>query len=1604
MVLENEENVGKVAQPDLEGLPQPDTDPGVIDVDDEAIEEDGDGEEESEGRRNAGDVSNEPSATIELDSSPRDAREQKAVDVIDLEEDDEGEAEGDVEVEEEHGEAKNGVETGSSEEDGEENDAPDPAKRDRDEDREDDGTPPVGIKDVSGDEISPAESDEAIESEERENEKLNLNEEKPPEISATMTVECQQHDARPQLASDSGELKSLPKPAEQSIGEDLAAGEAKDTALRDQVQSESQIVPASVGKASKETIETGGGSDQHQSPTSSASKANERPNVHLLSSVGDELPQTALNGTNDGTKNVPEPVEGDRKDTAAQVTELAPNEHRESKALGTKEPRGETLAQDTEASDMKPQESSNAIDSDRVRLQEVGNDVIQEIEIDDTQVQSKSEDISDFDDGDDEEVVEEGNVHMDTDLTDDEPVQEEQLTTHDGKPEELVSSKTGTGSTDDNQILEHYTNDVSKVDDSQLLGAYSGSSDAVPSAKQKVSEIDKEGIGKGPELATKAKVQPKALDSVDEVNKAHAAGSKMESDGDISLSEKASLTNNELEEQRKTPPTEGPIHEEDQSQKGTDLDSKMDIVTPVKELSSKGSANMNLTAPLFGMQTMELPKGPVSFSSPPSFQRSRLSPSAPPFIPAAHRDARNAATPQTKAIPATEMDVDSSRTEENPTAHLKAELAKPFEGSAVREPKLKSEEIAPSPSDSQPSDTRTSSVKVLETGHMSQAGTDQADGVESVVQVSRTVDQAPALLKTPQTLSVKPDGSQPTVPKISAVSKGVPPEGMPHSEKDVIKEESKSQQKKVSFGSIETITVPKAPSQKSTMQPSQVSTSESETRVEEQELKEEENDDGSVYEVSHVPISVRIGNGTAMKRDSLSTLRLAISKSGEAKLEMFKEAASSLLLFESLSNTRNTIRIRKVAKRTVVTITLMTNNSGGAQVAKKYYVPLGKHIYDKLFNILVIHLNDGGPARPGVESTPSSSSGKKAAPSSGSDAEGPQTVAGKRSLDVSDKKDPKRVKVAERRKQLLETKAKLLENLKAARKNKTGTGTKDHPVLEKSLKRTAATPIPPSSLSTSSQLRIPSSMTPKSTALPIGTSSTPAPLANTTQDTAIHSENPGINAPGLHSTDVKAPNQKAPTRSDTAVAGQTAGVSKPKPGQPLQAPPLSTSGKRPRSGQQPHRLQPGQNPHAGQGTNSMKKMRVIDEKSHAAPSGSNINVQDKLRVLRDRARRGGYTGSLPIPIAGRRDVAESEELKKLRSLLDEKTRIQTQAEKQKVEAIKGMTVAKEETKMAREAAQKTLDALSKAKEEVTKKKSEVSTLLEERREIEKELTAKRAENDLSVRQKAELDAQVSKLLKHVESALSAENALEHQKKESFSRCDHNNVSDFFDRLWTFKPSTWPVMEDSDIGARACARHGWYNSGVNVLRSTEGVELRLRNLYEDADVHLEEMERVTTALVQEHQFLSGWRGKQCARDIGKELLDQETLKKNVSEIEKHDVKTRVKGFPERADRLCALIAACGWKPYGKAVRCEWCGAISVGDLHLRESHYKFCMFAEEQDEVRRNIELLGLDWEVEGDRLGWFFRSSYGDVADTVRERISEQQGLKDEGGDVVMAG
>lgn len=98
-------------------------------------------------------------------------------------------------------------------------------------------------------------------------------------------------------------------------------------------------------------------------------------------------------------------------------------------------------------------------------------------------------------------------------------------------------------------------------------------------------------------------------------------------------------------------------------------------------------------------------------------------------------------------------------------------------------------------------------------------------------------------------------------------------------------------------------------------------------------------------------------------------------------------------------------------------------------------------------------------------------------------------------------------------------------------------------------------------------------------------------------------------------------------------------------------------------------------------------------------------------------------------------------------------------------------------------------------------------------------------------------------------------------------CRPESADDFNERLYTFRPSSWHAFgEVGKICPVQCAMHGWFNSGTNMLTSTDGAVVVL-----DADVltrsgvaqYQAEVARVRDAITATgHSMLSPWIGASC----------------------------------------------------------------------------------------------------------------------------------------------
>ena len=261
----------------------------------------------------------------------------------------------------------------------------------------------------------------------------------------------------------------------------------------------------------------------------------------------------------------------------------------------------------------------------------------------------------------------------------------------------------------------------------------------------------------------------------------------------------------------------------------------------------------------------------------------------------------------------------------------------------------------------------------------------------------------------------------------------------------------------------------------------------------------------------------------------------------------------------------------------------------------------------------------------------------------------------------------------------------------------------------------------------------------------------------------------------------------------------------------------------------------------------------------------------------------------------------------------------------------------------------------------------------------------------------ELDGKrLTDVLAAIKSAVKSAGIGEAHKPESLSRCEPKNVSDFFDRLHTFRPSTWRgFARGHALSAVECARHGWHNSDIDELTSSEGsvITAKLETCFDSASMTAE-IERVRKLVVGGgHRLLSGWIGESSPLEFeslegSKRTCNAAQLKTNAKQLESKrvveilgnrdfDSTLSSKGL-SAADKYRRL-ACYNWKARGSEedldLYCDWCGRsvlltpedmVRSGgkgcvEFDVATSHYVFCPFGGE--EGKRNAEVMGMSLAV-----------------------------------------
>lgn len=213
--------------------------------------------------------------------------------------------------------------------------------------------------------------------------------------------------------------------------------------------------------------------------------------------------------------------------------------------------------------------------------------------------------------------------------------------------------------------------------------------------------------------------------------------------------------------------------------------------------------------------------------------------------------------------------------------------------------------------------------------------------------------------------------------------------------------------------------------------------------------------------------------------------------------------------------------------------------------------------------------------------------------------------------------------------------------------------------------------------------------------------------------------------------------------------------------------------------------------------------------------------------------------------------------------------------------------------------------------------------------------------------------------------------------ESLKRCEPSSSVDFFDRLHSFRPSTWAAFENCEIGALECALKGWHNSGPNTIRSSEGSEITLGPSYDDLNLRQSEVERVRSLLREGHSLLSGWIGHACPEAFrtfagSQRMLTKENLRANTETLrdQRFDGKDLRFDWGANAlllsDDVCERLAVYNWSMDGECLRCTWCNrrvTVNGGSrFNATSRHYAFCPFRSEtwKDSVLCNARTLGIE--------------------------------------------
>lgn len=292
--------------------------------------------------------------------------------------------------------------------------------------------------------------------------------------------------------------------------------------------------------------------------------------------------------------------------------------------------------------------------------------------------------------------------------------------------------------------------------------------------------------------------------------------------------------------------------------------------------------------------------------------------------------------------------------------------------------------------------------------------------------------------------------------------------------------------------------------------------------------------------------------------------------------------------------------------------------------------------------------------------------------------------------------------------------------------------------------------------------------------------------------------------------------------------------------------------------------------------------------------------------------------------------------------------------------------------------------LSEDLKELEKRLSEQRKANEGRMMKETSLEVARAVEAERNRQRAKLGASFQLALDKVLSPWKKQTSIEDERKKHAAGClskaRPGSLEDFFARLHTFRPSTWPEFDaQSPIGPVECALRGWHNEAVGRLASSEGskIDADFNELY-DSKFRVEKLKSLRSAIEGSgHALLSVWTGQKCPESFrtvegSRRKMEAEELRNIADEMRSKNAGSLIRCGRECKDDTwtvpglqedeCLKLACCNWRLDGAGtvdLWCNWCNRrfpiipkciftedadpVALPPFHPQRSHFNFCPF-------------------------------------------------------------